>query len=94
MAKKKLEDVEDVVIDAPAFVGGIPVGRTTESRIPDEPVYPDSAFSGLYFCEKDGEHYALCIHEPDGYQRTHTAKNTVHFWQGTKTEFRALFEKA
>lgn len=40
-----------------------------------------------------GEEFALCIHEPNTYGRTHTLRNTQHQWEGTKKEFRQAFEK-
>jgi hypothetical protein len=40
-----------------------------------------------------GEDFALCIHPPDTYGKTHSLKNSLHFWQGTKEEFRKTFEK-
>jgi hypothetical protein len=43
--------------------------------------------------EMDGEKYALCIHDEDHYGRTHSCKNSVHFWQGSKEEFNASFNK-
>lgn len=41
-----------------------------------------------------GEVFALCIHPEDNYQRTHSLKNTVHFWQGKESDFVLNFEKA
>lgn len=41
----------------------------------------------------DGEDYALCIHEPDGYGNTHTLKNSLHLWQGKEAEFNAKFSR-
>lgn len=46
---------------------------------------------GLY--EMNSEKYALCIHAPDGYGNTHTLKNTLHTWQGTKEQFNASFTR-
>jgi len=40
-----------------------------------------------------GEDFALCIHAPDTYERTHSLKNSLHFWQGKAEEFRKTFEK-
>lgn len=57
-------------------------------KVPDDENFTD----GLY--EKDGETYALCIHKPDGYGCTHTLKNTLHTWQGTKEQFNAEFTRA
>jgi hypothetical protein len=44
--------------------------------------------------EKDGEKYALCIHDPDIYGNTHSLKNSRHFWQGKEPEFNAKFKKS
>lgn len=40
-----------------------------------------------------GEPFALCKHEPDTYGRTHSLKNSLHFWQGTEGAFQLYFEK-
>ncbi len=89
MAKSKTTEPD---AGSPAVLPtGIPEGRTIASRIPTERTYADSDFCGLYRHEKDDELYALCVHEPDGYERT--LKNTVHFWQGTHAQFKATFEK-
>ena len=40
-----------------------------------------------------GEEFALCVAEPDGYHCTHFLKNTVHFWSGTKSQFKEQFDK-
>lgn len=42
----------------------------------------------------DGELYALCVHDPDGYGNTHTLKNNIHFWQGKEVDFNATFKRA
>lgn len=42
---------------------------------------------------KDGEDYAVAIVEDAPNGRTHFAKNTLHFWNGTAEEFKAQFEK-
>lgn len=55
--------------------------------IPDDEEFTDGIF------EKDGEPFALCIHRADGYGRTHSLKNSIHTWQGTKEEFNAAFTK-
>ncbi len=49
---------------------------------------------GVFVNQKDGNPYALCIHEADGYGRTHSLKNSTHTWQGTEVEFNASFKKA
>jgi len=40
-----------------------------------------------------GEEFALAIHEPDTYERTHSLKNRLHFWEGNAEQFAAEFEK-
>jgi len=56
-------------------------------KLPDDENFTD----GLY--EKDGETYALCIHPADGYGCTHSLKNTLHTWQGSKEQFNAAFTR-
>lgn len=41
-----------------------------------------------------GEEFALCIHDPNSYGRTHSLKNSLHFWEGTEGQFQLQFEKA
>ncbi len=51
---------------------------------------------GIYVMKEGahiGEEFALAIHEADTYDRTHSLKNSVHFWQGNKKQFRETFEK-
>ena len=48
---------------------------------------------GAFTRLSDGELYALAIHEKDTYGRTHSLKNTLHFWQGSEPEFRMQFTK-
>ena len=50
--------------------------------------------AGVFKRISDGELYALAIHSPDCYNRTHSLKNTAHFWQGNESEFRIQFDKA
>ena len=49
---------------------------------------------GIFKRISDGELYALAIHKPDCYNRTHSLKNSLHFWQGNESEFRIQFDKA
>jgi hypothetical protein len=56
----------------------------------DQP--PNTAYSGSYTKQSDGEEYALAVVEDDPNGRTHKAKNSLHFWEGTKAEFRAQFD--
>lgn len=69
-------------------------GVYIEKSQPDDHEFTD----GIYVYSIDdsqlhGEKFALCIHDPDTYENTHSLKNTAHFWQGTKAEFKAAFEK-
>lgn len=58
------------------------------------PYIPDEKFtSGVWIRASDGEEYALCIHPADGYGQTHTARNTVHQWQGRAVDFNSAFTK-
>lgn len=58
------------------------------------PYIPDDRFvNGVWIRQSDGEEYALCIHEPDGYGQTHTARNSVHQWQGGAAAFNAAFQR-
>lgn len=41
-----------------------------------------------------GELFALCIHPANTYGRTHSLKNSLHYWEGTIGQFEAFFEKA
>ncbi len=40
------------------------------------------------------EVFALCIHPANTYGRTHSMKNSLHYWEGTIGQFEAYFEKA
>ena len=57
------------------------------------PPLDDDHNKGLFVRRSDGEKFALAVHEKDTYHRTHSLKNTAHFWQGNEAEFRAEFEK-
>lgn len=41
-----------------------------------------------------GEVFALCIHPANTYGRTHSLKNSLHYWEGSIGQFEAYFEKA
>ncbi len=56
-------------------------------QMPNDEDFTDGIFT------MDGEDYALCIHRADGAGRTHSLKNSVHSWQGTREEFNAKFER-
>jgi len=53
----------------------------------------DKFVNGIWVRNSDGEEYALCIHPPDGYNQTHTARNSVHQWQGRAEQFHADFQR-
>lgn len=59
-----------------------------EGALPKDEDFTDGIFT------MEGEKYALCIHKPDVYGRTHTLKNTRHLWQGKEAQFNSHFEKA
>lgn len=50
-------------------------------------------YKGEYVKNDDGETYGLAIIENDPLGRTHKLQNDVHFWEGTKDEFKQQFEK-
>jgi hypothetical protein len=55
---------------------------------------PDSKFcGGLWRDTETGETFALAVHEENGYFRTHTCKNSAHYWEGTEGEFKQKFER-
>lgn len=70
-----------------------------ESEIPAQkeqsnPPTDDKFIHGKFIHIKLNEPFALAKHDEDGYGRTRSLKNSVHFWQGTEAEFRQTFEKA
>jgi hypothetical protein len=64
---------------------------TAPGDAPKDEDYTDGAFTNSL----DGEPYALCIVDDaesvDG--KTHFAKNSRHFWNGTKAQFKEIFDK-
>jgi hypothetical protein len=63
------------------------------SNIPQVGNRPDvSKFSGSYTKASDGEEYALAVVDDDPLGRTHKALNSMHYWEGTKAEFREQFD--
>lgn len=58
---------------------------------PDAP--GDETFKELVSRDSDGMEFALSVHEPDTYGRTHTCKNDKYTWEGTREQFRSLFNK-
>lgn len=55
--------------------------------------YTDGIFIHTLECASRGEEFALCVTEPNEYHCTHFLKNTVHFWSGTKSQFKEQFDK-
>jgi hypothetical protein len=53
---------------------------------------PVSEFSGTYTKIDDKEDYALAVVEDDPMGRTHKALNSLHYWEGTREQFRAAFD--
>lgn len=93
-SSKEIKQPEPLPAVAPnpiPLVTPIPVA---ESGSDPCPYIPDEKFvNGLWTRNSDGEDYALCIHKPDGYGQTHTARNSVHQWQGVASDFNAAFQK-
>lgn len=55
----------------------------------------DEDFKDGQFVDREtNEKFALCIHAADDYGRTHSLKNSLHFYQCTEAEFRLKFDKA
>lgn len=50
-------------------------------------------YKGSYVKTDDGEEYGLAVVESDPLGKTHKLRNEEHFWEGTKDEFKAQFEK-
>lgn len=72
----KLQGIPEVeALPAPAQAG---------EKIPEK-------YSGTYINSVDGEPYGMAVIDDEPHGRTHFAKNTVHFWQGTKEEFNQIF---
>lgn len=82
-----------------ALASPIPLAVAKEAPTPlDQGGAPlDEEYTdGLYVMPEGdfaGEVFALCIHPADTYGRTHSLKNSLHAWQGTKDEFKKTFEK-
>lgn len=74
----------------------LPVVDTKEVEIKETSNGPrDEDFTRGNFKDKEtGEVFALAIHEPDDYFRTHSLKNSAHFFQCTESEFRLRFDRA
>lgn len=48
---------------------------------------------GVFKKKSDGEEYALSIKKDAVTGRTHYAKNSAHFWNGTEADFDEQFSK-
>lgn len=48
---------------------------------------------GVFKKKSDGEDYAIAIKKDALSGRTHYAKNSAHFWNGTESEFDEQFSK-
>lgn len=74
----------------------LPVAESLARVADSDPAQPfDHEFTDGRFLKRTGtpgEEYALCVHPPNAYGLTHSAKNTLHFWQGTEDQFRLEFD--
>jgi len=50
-------------------------------------------YKGSYTQNGTGEEFGLAVVESDPLGKTHKLRNDEHFWEGTKDEFKAQFEK-
>jgi hypothetical protein len=87
-------ELDDEARVQPAPPSNLPVIEQPEIVERSEPAQPlDHEYvHGLFVHRDSGEKYALCIHAPNSYDKTHTAKNTARTWQGTDAEFRLAFD--
>lgn len=71
-------------------IPGLPeIPADTLMQAPTDEMYTD----GEYVQKSNGEVFALCIHEPDGYGKTHSLKNQAHTVQVNEGEFDAQFRE-
>lgn len=97
MAKQKQIDAPaDVIVEKPKPHRNLPVVEVKAEPVKETSNGPaDDHFTGGIFRDRaSGEEYALAIHPPDDYFRTHSLKNTAHFCQMTEEEFRQRFDRA
>lgn len=77
------------------FEGNLPVeeaDKIGENEIIE--IQPEaSEYKGAYRCKRDDRLYALAIKDDPIRGRTHHARNTGFFWEGTKAEFEDQFVK-
>lgn len=69
------------------------VSNVSNGGAPADEDYTDGVFVMNAKATWPNEEFALCIHEPDTYGKTHSAKNSLHFWQGNEAEFDSMFKK-
>lgn len=81
MAKEKAPNIP--VVEESPVESDVPKGASDED-------YKD----GQFVDRETNEKFALCIHDADDYGRTHSLKNSLHFYQCTEEEFRQKFDKA
>lgn len=76
--------------EAKSLIPTVEVEKAKDSGLDPCPVPSDDKFTdGIYYL--DGVPFALCVHENDGYGRTHTLKNSASLWEGTAEQFNATF---
>lgn len=70
----------------------IPVVKKKELAVVEAHNPPgDHQFTFLARRDVDKQLYAVAVHEPNTYGRTHTAKNSESYWDGTMEQFRTQF---
>ncbi len=70
-----------------------PIPDEVSPELPKDEDYTHGLFVKLTG-QDAGEQFAVAVHPEDSYGRTHTAKNSLHFWQGNAAQFREHFDKA
>jgi hypothetical protein len=97
VAELELNDESNAPTPKPAKPSNLPAGlpaAIADIRLPGTPP-ADKDYSGSATQIGSGEKFAVCIVKDaeavDG--KTHFAKNTLHFWNGTPAEFREQFDK-
>lgn len=70
----------------------IPVATELPATPSDDPKDEDFT-DGVFKKKSDGEDYALAIKKDALSGRTHYAKNSAHFWNGTEGDFDEQFSK-
>jgi hypothetical protein len=72
---------------------GLPAGSSTAELAAQAPTADKFKNAKRFIQRSSGEAFALVVHDPDTYGRTHTLMNQAHTWQGTEGEFIMEFEK-